>query len=241
MPTIYYHDITEQHDYTADQIARLRTAGLIRHCDYPTLHGDYDAWITTERRRPTPGEIGAFLGTEPLEVTNPPASDLPEDDLPDSPELSDGTTSLLMTDDQARRVLDARMAFRCRSTVCPFDLHALEGRTVNEIAHWLEPNLIHGDVEPEPRIYLDPMNPAVPLVHGPIRGSTVVIPVLFSMEDRGDGELAAAKRLVDILANEPLVGYRGIESWCTPNHPSADGSDEPVRIEIVPIGAPAPR
>ena len=64
------------------------------------------------------------------------------------------------------------------------------------------------------------------------------IPVLVQVRARR--EAAAATILSEILADAKIVGdgWQGrgeIESWHMPNHKYADGSDEPVRVEVVPV------
>jgi hypothetical protein len=60
--------------------------------------------------------------------------------------------------------------------------------------------------------------------------SNISIPILFQVEDIGDGQRGAAKRLCDALGAEPLAGYGPIESWFMPNHGYIDGHDEPTRV-----------
>jgi hypothetical protein len=60
------------------------------------------------------------------------------------------------------------------------------------------------------------------------------IPVLFQV--RALVEDDAAEKIAYILGHSALVGGdTAIESWHMPNHQFADGSDNPVRVEIVPI------
>lgn len=70
------------------------------------------------------------------------------------------------------------------------------------------------------------------------------IPVLFQV-NAGD-ELGAAQTVVSILEDLSIIG-RGInirpaetkiESWHLPNHKNADGSNEPVRVLIIPLVSP---
>lgn len=62
------------------------------------------------------------------------------------------------------------------------------------------------------------------------------IPVLFQV--KGKTEDDAATRLMYRLVDAHLADTDTFESWHMPNHKHIDGSDEPVRIVIIPEISP---